>query len=91
MLCVNETGNAAALLHLGYHVERHGSLTTGLRSVDFNDTSLRHTAKSQSNIQADGAGRYSFNIHIGTGITEFHDGTFSVGFLNLCNGSVKGF
>ena len=91
VLRIDETGNTATLLHLSYHVERNCGLTTGLRSVDLNDTALRHTAKAQRDIQADGTSRYSFNIHVGAGITEFHDGTFSIGLLNLCDGSVKGF
>ena len=91
MLCVNEAGNAAALLYLCNHVECYRGFTTGLRSVDLNDTALRHTAKAQRDIQTDGTGRNGFNIHIGAGIAQFHDRALSVRLLNLCDGSVQCF
>ena len=91
MLSVDETGNTAALLHLSYHMERYGCFTTGLRSVDLDDTALRHTAKAQCDIQADGTGRDGLDVHVCTGISQLHDRTFSVRLLNLCNGSIQCF
>ena len=52
MLCIDETGDTASLLNLGYHMKRYGCLTTGLRSVDLDHTSLWNTAQSQRNIKA---------------------------------------
>ena len=52
MLSVDKSGDPAALLDFRYHVERDRCLTTGLRSVDLNDTSFRKAAKSEGDIKA---------------------------------------
>ena len=49
---VDKSGDPAALLDFRYHMESDRCFTTGLRSVDLNDTSFRKAAKSESNINA---------------------------------------
>ena len=89
MLRIDETGNAAAFLHFCHHVKCYGRFTTGLWSVNLDDTPLRYTAKSQCDVQTDGTGWDSLNVHVGAGITQLHDRTFSVRLLDLGNGSIQ--
>ena len=72
MLSVDKSGDPTALLYFRYHMESDRRLTTGLRSVYLDDSSLRNTAQSQCNIQAQGAGRNRLYIHIRTRITQLH-------------------
>ena len=52
MLCIDEAGDSAAFLYFGYHMERYGCFTGRLRSIYLNNSSLRHTAKAECDIQA---------------------------------------
>ena len=52
MLCINKSRNASTLLYLSYHMKSNRGLTTGFRSVDLNNSSLRNTSCSQCNIKA---------------------------------------
>ena len=83
VLCVDESGDTALLLHLSYHVKRHGGLTAGLRAIDLDDPSPRNAAQSQGDIQAQGAGGDGLYIHIRGGIAQLHHGALAVGLLDL--------
>ena len=91
MLSVDKSGDPTALLYFRYHMESDRCLTTGLRPVDLYNTSLRDSAEAESDIKAQRTGRNRLDIHIRTGITEFHNGTFSISFFDLCESRVKGF
>ena len=51
MLRVDEASDTAALLYLCHHVQGHRGLTTGLRAIDLDDTSLRDAAQSQRQVK----------------------------------------
>ena len=85
MLCIDKSCDTAAFLDFCYHMQCYGRLTTGLRSVDLHDPSFWNTAKSQCHIQAQRAGRNGLHVHMVSGITQFHNGTFSEIFLNFCD------
>ena len=89
MLGIDKSGDASPLLHLGYHVERHGGLTAGFRAVDLNDTPLGNPAKPQSDVKAQGACGDSLNIHIRSGIPQLHHRTLAVRLLDLCYGALQ--
>ena len=72
MLCIDKSSDTASLLYFCHHMQGNRRLTTGLRSVYLDDSSLRNTAQSQCNIQAQGAGRNRLYIHIRTRITQLH-------------------
>ena len=91
MLCIDKSSDTASLLYFCHHMQGNRRLTTGLRSVYLDDSSLRNTAQSQCNIQAQGAGRNRLYIHIRTRITQLHHRAFSVCFLNLCQRSIQCF
>ena len=91
MLSVDKSGDPTALLYFRYHMESDRRLTTGLRPVDLYNTSLRDSAEAESDIKAQRTGRNCLDIHIGSGITELHNGTFSISFFDLCESRVKGF
>ena len=62
MLCIDEAGDPATLLYFGHGMERERRLTRGLRSIDFDDSSLRVAAGTERDIQGKGSGRYGFDI-----------------------------
>ena len=51
MLRIDEASDTAALLYLCHHVQGHRGLTTGLRAIDLDDTSLRDAAQSQRQVK----------------------------------------
>ena len=85
MLRVDKPCNAAPFLHLSHHVEGNRRLSAGLRPVNLNHPALGHAAQAQGNIQAQGPGRDSLNIHMGFGVPQFHNGTFPIGLFDLGN------
>ena len=88
MLRINEACNASTLLYLCYHVQGDRGLAGRLGSIYLYDPALGNSAQSQCNVQADGTGGDCLNIHVGPGIPQLHDGSFSVCLLNLGQGSV---
>ena len=91
VLRVDKSSDTAAFLYFRYHMESDRRLTTGLRPVDLYNTSLRDSAEAESDIKAQRTGRNRLDIHICAGISEFHNGTFSVSFFDLCESRIKGF
>ena len=51
MLRINKSGDAASLLYLCHRMQCNRRLTTGFRSVDLYDTSLRQTTDSKRQIK----------------------------------------
>ena len=91
VLGVNKAGDAAPFLHFRDHMQGHGRLTGGFRSVDLNDPASWNAAQSQSDIQAQGTGGRCFHFHHGRGISQFHHRAFAVLFLYLRDRRVKRF
>ena len=91
MLCVNESGNSTLLLHLCHTVQCNGSLTTGLRSVNLNDTSFRKSSESQCNIQTEGSCRNRFHVHICGIVPQLHHRSFAILSLDLCDCRIQCF
>ena len=89
VLRVDEACDAAPLLHFRDHVQGHGRLTGGLRSVDLNDPSLGNTAKAEGDIKAQGACGNGLDIHLNGRVAKFHDCSLAVLLLNLQKGRVK--
>ena len=83
MLRIDEACNAAPLLHLCHHMQRHGRLTGGLRPVDLDHTALRKAAQSQGNIQAQRTCRNGLHLHVRTGISQLHHCTLAILLLYL--------
>ena len=83
MLRIDKSRNAAPLLHFCDHVQRHGCLTGGFRSIDLNDPSSGDAAKPECDIKAQGSGGDRLNIHLYRGVAKFHDRTLAVLFLYL--------
>ena len=83
VLSINESRNSAPLLHFSDHVERHCCLTGRLRSVDLNDPALGNAAQSESNVKAQGSCGDRLNIHLNGGISELHNSSLTVLFLDL--------
>ena len=82
--------------------DREWSLVRSYRNLDDHgreladlvlDAELRRidSAEAESDIKAQRTGRNCLDIHIGSGITELHNGTFSISFFDLCESRVKGF
>ena len=84
MLGVNKTGDTALLLYLGHHMQGNRRLTTGLRPIYLDNAALGNAAYPQRQIQTERTGRHSLNLHV-AGISQFHNGTLSIVFFNLCN------
>ena len=83
MLCINESCDPAALLNLCNHVECNGCLTTGFRSVDLDDTSLRNAAYTECDIQSKRACRNRLYLHMCTGISQFHYRALAILLLDM--------
>ena len=83
MLCINKSCNSSAFLNLCYHVQGNGCLTTGFRSIDLNNTSLRHSAYSECYIQTKRTCRNCLYLHMRTGISKLHHRTLAILLLNM--------
>ena len=88
MLGVNESGLSADFLCLCNGMEGQGSLTGGLRSIDFNDAPTGVTADTSGGVQCHRTRGDGLHLH-GLAVTEAHNGAFAVLSLNLGNGSVQ--
>ena len=77
MFRINKSGDAASLLNLCDHVQRHRRLTAGLRPVDLHNPSLRHASKSQCDIQAQCSCRHRLHCNLRLRIAKTHHGPFS--------------
>ena len=91
MLCVDKSGDSAVFLYFCDHMQGNRCLTTGFRSVDLDDTSLRDSAQSQCNIQAQGTGRDRLHIHLRGRVAELHHCSLAIFFFKLCNRCVERF
>ena len=91
MLCINKSGNSASFLYLSHHMQRHGGLTAGFRTVDLYDPSFRDASQTQCNVKAERTCRYCLHIHMYRGIAQFHNRAFTKLLLNLSQGRVQGF
>ncbi len=89
MLGIDESGDAAALLHLGDHVQRQGCFTGGFRPVYLHDSSFRYTSKAQRYIKGKRTGRNRLHIHPVGRVPEPHDRTLAIRFLNLHHSGVE--
>ena len=90
MLCVDESRNAAGLLAFGNGMDGEGSLTTALRTVDFDYSSFRITAYAKGCIQGDTSRRYNLHV-LYLLVAKLHYRPLSEVFLYLCHGSLQGF
>ena len=51
MLSIDEGGDAARLLSVGYHMKRQCGLSAGFLTITFNDTPARETADTKGEIE----------------------------------------
>ena len=79
---VDECGDSAVFLALCYGVDGNGGLTGGFGAVDFDDAAFGESAYAECDVEVDGSGGDYVEVDFGA-VAEFHDGAFSVGFLNL--------
>ena len=91
MLRVDKSGDSSVFLYFCDHMQGNRRLTTGFRSVNLDDTSLRDSAQSQCNIQAQGTGRDRLHIHLRGRVTELHHCSLAIFFFKLCNRCVERF
>jgi len=56
MLCINEPCNSSTLLSFCNHMQSNGRLTTGFRTIHFDNTSTRYSTNPQCNIQTQCSG-----------------------------------
>ena len=66
MLRINKSRNSAPLLDLSHHVQGNRSLSAGLRTVHFDNSSFGNASQAQSQIQAQAACGSGLNLHIGS-------------------------
>ena len=85
MLRIDKAGNTAAFLNFSHHMKGNGRLAAGFRSIDLNDPALGNTAESKRNVKRKGSRRDRFHIHVGLGLTEFHDSAFAEFFLKVAD------
>ena len=83
MLRIDKSGDAVPLLRLCDHMQCNRSLTTGFRTIDFDDTSAGNTAEPQRNIQSQRTGRDSLHVHMRVLIAQLHDRTLAICALNI--------
>ena len=82
MFRIDHSCDTALFLSLGDSVDREGSLTAGLRTVDFDDTAAGITAYTQGMVQGDTSRRNNLNISLWL-VAELHNRPFSIIFLDL--------
>ena len=83
VLCVDDGRNAAGLLGLRNGMDGQGGFTGAFRSVNLDDAAFGVSADAQCMIQRNGAaGNHLGSVPFGL-VSQFHDGAFTVIFLNL--------
>ena len=90
MLGIDDSRNTSLFLHLRHRVDSESGLTGRLRTVDLDDTSFRVTANAQRIVQTQTSGRNNGNV-LNTLVSQFHDGTFAIFFVNLRHRSLQCF
>ena len=90
VLGINDSGDAALFLHLCHGVDSEGGLTGRLRTVDLDDTSFGVTTYAQGVVQTQTTGRDNGHI-LNVLVTQFHNGTFAIFFINLCHRGLQCF
>ena len=89
MLRVDKAGDTAALLDFRHHMQGDGRLSAGFRSVDLNNSALGNAAESERNVKRKGSCGNRLHIHVGLGLTEFHDSTFAEFLLKVTDCCLK--
>ena len=82
MLGIYERDLSAALLRLRHDVQRQRRLTGRLRSVDLDDSALRHAADAERCVERQRAGRNRFHVHLRT-VAQTHDRALAEVLFNL--------
>ena len=91
MFCVDESRDAALLLHLGHHVQGDRRLTAGLRSVYLHDPPLGNPPQPQRDVKAQGTCGNGLHVHLGSRVAQLHHSALSVLLLNLADCRVQCF
>ena len=90
MLGVDDSRNTARFLYLRHGMDSQCGFTGRLRTVYLDDTSSRITAYAQRVVQTDTTGRNNgYILHFV--VTQFHDGTLAIFFVNLCHRGLQSF
>ena len=76
-------------LRLGEHMQRQRRLTGGLRSVDLNDSALRHATDAERCVERQRAGRNRFHVHL-RAVAQTHDRALAEILFDLQQRSIEG-
>ena len=88
MLRINEGSYSSGFLHLCYHMQCHRCLSTGLWTINLNNTSLWYSPDSKCKVKGQGTGRDCFNCHMGV-LPQLHDGACTILLIYMVNCCLK--
>ena len=91
MFRVDECHNAAKRLRLGENLQCERRFTTGLRTVNLNNTAARNAANAECRIERQSARGNSGNLKVFGIVAELHDGALAEFLLDLLSRELEHF
>src|SRR5687767_15986008 len=89
MLGVDEGHKAPGFLGFGDHVQRDGRFSRAFRPIDLDDPALWESAYAEREIEGKRTGRDHIDPRMQVLVTEAHDCTLAVSFLDLLHRHVR--